>query len=217
MSNLFDPVSLALTLALLALAPLMVVSSTAFLKISCVLLIVRSAIGVQQVPGNMVVYAIATVMTLLVMSPVLSASQQALTRDGALPSNSIQIVDRMPAALVPIKDFMRRNLNADYHQSMIATAEKFRRKYGGPTSGPDDLVTILPAFVLSELSSAFRIGLALYLPFVIIDLVVSSVLMALGMMMVSPQTITTPLKVVVFVAVDGWARLMDGLMLSYLN
>ena len=216
MGNLFDPVSLALILALLALAPLMVVSSTAFLKISCVLLMVRNAIGVQQVPGNMVLYAIASVMALLVMSPVLQATHKSLLLDGALPSTSSQIVERMPSALLPIKDFMRKNVNTEYHQSMINTAEKFRRKYGGAPVGADDLVSILPAFVLSELTSAFRIGLALYLPFVVIDLVVSSVLMALGMMMVSPQTITTPLKVIVFVAVDGWARLMDGLMLSYL-
>lgn len=216
MNALFDPVSLALTLALLALAPLMVVSSTAFLKVSCVLLMLRNAIGVQQVPGNMVVYGIATVMTLLVMSPVIQATHASMTRDGAWPTSSVQIVDRLPAAVIPLKDFMRRNLNADYHQSMLTTAEKFQRKYGGSVVSRDDFLVVLPAFVMSEISSAFRVGIALYLPFVVIDLVVSSVLMGLGMMMVSPQTITTPLKVVVFVAVDGWARLMEGLMLAYL-
>lgn len=217
MGTPFDPVSLVLILTVLALAPLLVVSSTAFLKISCVLLIVRNAIGVQQVPGNMVVYAIALVLTLVVMNPVMQASQQALQRDGQWPSGSVQLVDRLPQAIVPLKEFMKKNLNPDYHRSMMATAEKFRLRYGGNAVGSDDLLSILPAFVLSELSAAFRIGLALYLPFVIIDLVVSSVLMALGMMMVSPQTITTPLKVIVFVAVDGWARLMDGLLLSYLS
>lgn len=216
MSNLFDPVSLALTLALLALAPLMVVTSTAFLKVSCVLLMLRSAIGVQQVPGNMVVYGIATVITLLVMSPVLQATQSAMQREGGWPSSSSQIVERLPQAMTPLKDFMRRNLNEDYHASMHGTAQRFQRKYGGSEVGRNDFLVVLPAFVLTEISSAFRIGLALYLPFVVIDLIVSSVLMALGMMMVSPQTITTPLKVIVFVAVDGWARLMEGLMLSYL-
>lgn len=216
MNAIFDPVSLALTLALLALAPLMVVSSTAFLKVSCVLLMLRNAIGVQQVPGNMVVYGIATVLTLLVMSPVIQSTHHAMTREGGWPTTSVQMVDRLPQAVAPLKGFMQRNLNADYHQSMLNTAEKFQRKYGGVPVARDDFLVVLPAFVLSEVSSAFRVGVALYLPFVVIDLVVSSVLMGLGMMMVSPQTITTPLKVVVFVAVDGWARLMEGLLLSYL-
>jgi type III secretion protein R len=176
----------------------------------------RNAIGVQQVPGNMVVYGIATVVTVLVMSPAIQATHLVMTRDGGWPTTSIQIVDRLPQAVQPLKEFMQRNINPEYHQSMFVTAEKFQRKYGGTAVARDDLLVVLPAFVMSEISSAFRIGLALYLPFVVIDLVVSSVLMGLGMMMVSPQTITTPLKVVAFVAVDGWARLMEGLMLAYL-
>ena len=95
-------------------------------------------------------------------------------------------------------------------------AQKFQKKYDAPEVEKTDLFVVLPAFVASELAEAFRIGLYLYLPFVIIDLAVSSALMALGMMMVSPMSLTVPAKIVLFVAVEGWAKVLQGLVNSYL-
>ena len=216
MNSLFDPVSLAVTLAMLALFPLLVVTCTAFLKISCVLLMVRTSIGVQQVPANLVVYGIATVITLTIMSPVISSAAAQLRAGGQWPANSNQLIDRMPQAMEPLKAFMLGNLDPVHHDKMLQISQKFQTRYGGMPATERDLAVVMPAFVVSELSAAFRMGLTLFLPFVVIDLVVSCVLMALGMMMVSPQTITMPLKVILFVAVDGWSRLLEGLMLSYL-
>jgi type III secretion protein R len=164
-----------------------------------------------------VVYGVATVMTLVVMTPVLNQSSGLIKEGGRWPQTSTEMIDRMPTASSPLKGFMARNINPQYHQSMLETATKFQKQYGGPIVTANDFMVILPAFVISELSAAFKIGVALFLPFVVIDMVVSIILMALGMMMVSPQTITTPLKVIAFVAVDGWSLLLDGLMLSYLS
>ncbi|HEY9657953.1 MAG TPA: EscR/YscR/HrcR family type III secretion system export apparatus protein, partial [Allocoleopsis sp.] len=107
-------------------------------------------------------------------------------------------------------------MNADYLNSFYETAQKFQKKYDAAPVSKSDLFVVMPAFVASELADAFRMGLYLYLPFVIIDLAVSSALMALGMMMVSPMSLTVPAKIVLFVAVEGWAKILQGLVNSYL-
>lgn len=112
---------------------------------------------------------------------------------------------------------MLHNTRPDYLESFYATAQKFQAKYSAPPVKKDDLFVVMPSFVASELADAFRMGLYLYLPFVIIDLVVSSALMALGMMMVSPMSLTVPAKIVLFVAVEGWAKVLQGLVNSYLG
>jgi type III secretion protein R len=193
--NNFDPIAIAVVLAGLALVPLLVVTATSFLKISSVLLILRTALGVQQVPPNLVMYGIAFVLTIFV---------------------STALIERGPAVALPIKEFMGRYIDQTYHDSFFDSAKKFQAKYGGPPVNRNDLIVMLPAFVVSELSAAFRIGLVVFLPFVVIDLVVSCVLMALGMMMVSPQTLSLPLKIILFVAVEGWSKTLQGLVLSYL-
>ena len=121
------------------------------------------------------------------------------------------------AATPPFKNFMIKNTRPDYLDSFHETAQRFQKKYNAEPVEKTDLFVVMPAFVASELSEAFRIGLYLYLPFVIIDLAVSSALMALGMMMVSPMSITVPAKIVLFVAVEGWAKVLQGLVNSYLN
>ncbi|MFN7836289.1 MAG: type III secretion system export apparatus subunit SctR [Burkholderiaceae bacterium] len=215
-NSFFDPILLALTLASLALIPLLVVTGTSFLKISSVLLILRSAIGVQQVPPNLVMYGISFVLTLFVMNPTLNKISESLMSNGKLPANSTALIERAPNIAVPIKEFMGRYIKQDYQDNFFDTAKKFQVKYGGPPVDRSDLAVMLPAFVVSELTAAFQLGLLVFLPFVIIDLVVSCILMALGMMMVSPQTLTLPLKIVLFVAIEGWSKTLQGLVLSYL-
>ena len=193
------------------------VTSTAFLKISAVLLILRNAIGVQQVPSNMVLYGVAMVMSLLVMGPVLTDASKRFAPDGKMPVTGVEVLESINAAVPPFKKFMLINLNKDYLDSFHETAQRFQKKYNAPPVDKTDLFVVLPAFVASELSEAFRIGLYLYLPFVIIDLAVSSALMALGMMMVSPMSISVPAKIVLFVAVEGWAKVLQGLVNSYLG
>lgn len=211
-----NPIGLIVTIASLSLLPLIAVTATSFLKISAVLLILRNAIGVQQVPSNLVLYGIAMVMSLLVMGPVLTDAGQRFAPAGKMPETGSEVLQAINAAVPPFKVFMQANTNPDYLESFHGTAQRFQEKYNAPPVDKGDLFVVLPAFVASELAEAFRIGLYLYLPFVIIDLAVSSALMALGMMMVSPMSLTVPAKIVLFVAVEGWAKVLQGLVNSYL-
>lgn len=216
MSETINPIGLIVTVASLSLLPLVAVTCTAFLKISAVLLILRNAIGVQQVPSNMVLYGIAMVMTLLVMGPVLTEAGDRFAPDGKVPVSGVEVMDSINNAVPPFKRFMLSHVDETYHASFFETAQQFQQKYDAAPVEKNDLFVVLPAFVASELADAFRIGLYIYLPFVIIDLAVSSVLMALGMMMVSPMSLTVPIKIVLFVAVEGWAKILQGLVNSYL-
>lgn len=212
-----NPIGLIVTIASLSLLPLVAVTATSFLKFSAVLLILRNAIGVQQVPSNMVLYGIAMVMSLLVMGPVLKDAGSRFAPNGQMPESGTEVLESINAAVPPFKTFMLANTDADYLQSFHETAERFQEKYNAPKVEKTDIFVVLPAFVASELADAFRIGLYLYLPFVIIDLAVSSALMALGMMMVSPMSLTVPAKIALFVAVEGWAKVLQGLVNSYLG
>lgn len=211
-----NPVSLIVTVALLSLLPLFAVTSTAFLKISAVLLILRNAIGVQQLPSNMVLYGVATVMTILVMGPIFKEMAQSFAPGDNPPKSGVEMMQGLERALPPLKKFMFEHTNKNYLDSFHSTAQKFSEKNNGAEVNKLDLTVLLPAFVASELAEAFRIGLLLYLPFVIIDLAVSSALMALGMMMVSPMSITVPAKILLFVAIEGWSKVFQNLVQSYL-
>lgn len=216
MNESLNPIGLIVTIASLSVLPLVAVTCTSFLKISAVLLILRNAIGVQQVPSNMVLYGISLVMTLMIMGPILIESGKRFAPDGKMPVSGIEVLDSINSAVPPIKKFMLANVDPTYLDRFHQTAQQFQKKYQSAPVDKSDLFVIMPAFVASELSDAFRIGLYLYLPFVIIDLAVSSALMALGMMMVSPNSLTVPAKIVLFVAVEGWAKVLQGLVNSYL-
>ena len=232
MSTYPDPLTLMITLALLALLPIIVVLTTSFVKIVVVLALVRNALGVQQVPPNIALHALALILTVYIMAPALntmydtvSASITVDTPDlrgqverpiGSLSSQPLTPVFRSLAdGVEPLRAFMVRNARPEQRDFFLATAH---RLWGEPLASglkDDDMVILMPAFLVSELTHAFEIGFLLYLPFVVIDLIVSNVLLALGMMMVSPVTLAMPLKLFLFVMVDGWTRLIQGLVLSY--
>lgn len=216
MEQSINPIGLIVTVASLSLIPLVAVTATSFLKISAVLLILRNAIGVQQVPSNLVLYGIAMVMSFLIMGPVLKDAGQRFSPNGDMPVTGVEILTSINNAIPPFKEFMYKNTNPDYLESFHNTAVRFQEKYNAAPVSKADLFVIMPAFVASELTEAFKIGLYLYLPFVIIDLAVSSALMALGMMMVSPMSLTVPAKIILFVVVEGWAKVLQGLVNSYL-
>lgn len=217
MQDTINPIGLIVTVASLSMMPLIAVTATSFLKISAVLLILRNAIGVQQVPSNMVIYGISLVMSLMIMGPILNEAGKRFAPNGQMPVSGTEVVEALYNATPPFKAFMLDHVNPDYLTSFHQTAQKFQEKYKAEEVSKDDLFVVLPAFVASELAEAFRIGLYLYLPFVIIDLAVSSALMALGMMMVSPMSITVPAKIILFVAIEGWSKIFQGLLNSYLT
>ncbi|WP_276807917.1 type III secretion system export apparatus subunit SctR [Castellaniella defragrans] len=224
MSGDFDPVSLAIALALLALLPLAAVMTTSFLKLAVVFALVRNALGVQQVPPNMALYGLAVILSAYVMGPVVLQVGHELRAAGAPASQSAgapradpvgAMLDAVGRGTEPLRAFMLKNSRPEQRDFFVRTARHLWGEAQARDLRQDDLIVLIPAFLVSELTAAFQIGFLLYLPFVIIDLIVSNILLAMGMMMVSPVTISMPLKLFLFVMIDGWTRLIQGLVLSY--
>jgi type III secretion protein R len=211
-----DPIALSFMLGLLALVPIILVTCSSFLKIAVVLSLVRNALGVQQAPPNMAIYSLALLLTLYIMAPVgyeianITREEQDIT----LSVKAMVTVGRKAAE--PVKNFLIKNSKPGQRQFFFNTAKKLWPPDLVADASDTDLLIVMPAFVVSELTTAFEIGFLLFLPFVIIDLVISNILMAMGMMMVSPVTISLPLKLFLFVMVDGWSRLIHGLVQTYL-
>ena len=217
LENQFNLFGALVTLITFGLIPLFVVTMTAFLKISVVMFLVRNALGIQQTPPNLVLYAIALVLTLYVSAPVLSEIQGRLSSP-PLDMNSVTgIQDAAGRVREPVKDHLTRFTHPNERQFFLAATQRIWPEAARAQVKDDDILVLLPAFVSSELTRAFEIGFLLYLPFLVIDLVVSNILMAMGMIMVAPTLISIPLKLFLFVTVDGWSRLMHGLILSYGN
>ena len=207
--------SLIVVVMMLGFLPFVAVGVTAFAKITVVLLIVRNALGVQQTPPNMVLYGVALVLTVYIAAP-LAADVQAIATDPALQFETLDdwllVLER---ASEPIREFLVKHARADDRAFFMDASTQLWSPEQAAAVESDSLPVLVPAFLVSELTRAFEIGFLLYLPFLAIDLIVSAVLMSLGMMMVSPIMIAIPFKLFLFVAVDGWSRLVQGLVLSY--
>ncbi|MEM8693423.1 MAG: type III secretion system export apparatus subunit SctR [Pseudomonadota bacterium] len=199
----------------LMLVPFVVVSITAFVKISVVLFLVRSALGVQQTPPNLVLYGVTIVLTAYVMSPVFGQSFEAVTASGLTLTNPSQWQGLFQAGADPVREFLIKFTTEAERVFFLEAAQEMHGDIDTDLA-EDDLFILAPAFVTAELTRAFEIGVLLYLPFIVIDLVVTNILTAMGMMMVSPMVISLPFKLLLFVAVDGWTRLTHGLVLSYI-
>lgn len=199
-------------LGLLAFA---VVTMTAFVKVSVVLFLVRNALGAQQVPPNIVLYGAALILTVFISAPVAEQTYTRLT-DSQLRYQTFedwQLAARQGQE--PLRDHLKRFTSEEQRRFFLSSTEQVWPPEMRGRANADDLVILVPAFLISELKRAFEIGFLLYLPFIIIDLVVTTILMAMGMSMVSPTVISIPFKLFLFVAIDGWSRLMHGLVLSY--
>jgi len=202
------PLALLATLTLLSLVPLVLVSCTSFVRIVVVLSLVRSAIGASALPPNSVLTALALVLTFVVMTPTAHRiGREAIEpyARGALPPSQAAA-----HAMEPLRAFMLRQARS----ADVALFERIARRRAEPPSRAP-ITVVVPAFVVGELRSAFAIGFALYLPFVAIDLAVAAMLMGLGMMMLSPPVVSLPLKLLLFVMVDGWAMLCGGVAASF--
>ena len=196
------PIALVVALALVSLLPFAFMTVTAFVKIATVLQIVRSAIGAQSVPSSSVIMALAAALTLIAMAPVgdrIVARATPIFAAEKTP-DTVTLVERgIEAVREPMREFLRANASAAQRA----------------TVGADDLTVLVPAFVVTELSEAFAIGFIVFLPFLVIDLVVSNVLLARGMQMMSPTQVSLPFKLLLFVAIDGWGLLAKSLVSGY--
>lgn len=208
-----DPTGLLVLLAGMSLLPLMVVCTTCFLKVSVVLMIVRNAIGVQQVPPSIVVYALALSATVLVMMPV-GQRVAALAQERLAHASRVELAD-LQAIAEPLRGFMVAHTVPEHRARFRAMAQRQQPGGAQAVTSDTDYAVLLPAFVTSELTLAFKIGFALYVPFVVIDLLLSNLLLALGMQMVSPMVLSAPIKILLFVMLDGWTLLTESLVQSY--
>jgi flagellar biosynthesis protein FliP len=203
------PLDILAGLTFLSIAPFVLVLSTSFVRIVVVLSLVRSAIGAASLPPNPVLTGLALVLTFVIMTPTL----ERIDHDALRPYAAGRMTQRqfLERAVEPLRAFMlrqtkRRDIDVFAHVAHRPAEEAAERA---------PLTVLIPAFVVGELRSAFAIGVALYLPFVAIDLAVAAVLMGLGMFMLSPPVISLPCKLLLFVLVDGWALVCNGVVTSF--
>lgn len=224
----FTPGSALVTVVLIALAPFFAVMVTSFTKIVVVLSLVRNALGTQQVPPNIVLNGLALILSAYVMYPTLQKMQEAVlvSTSSSTMQNEERIDDptlgssgsifaAADKAKEPLREFLLKHSDPRERAFFLKTQQRI----GDPSRVSEiterDFIVIIPAFVVKELTVAFEIGFMLFLPFLIIDLVISNILLAMGMMMLSPVTISLPFKILMFVLVEGWVKLSHGLVLSY--
>lgn len=218
------PLVLLIALAALALVPFVLLMVTSFVKISVVLSIVRSALGTQQIPPTQVITGLAIILTVYIMAPVGQAMYRAseidIRKEGAdlLSSKTVgQLFGAADKAKEPLRDFLLKKVTAKDRTLFYALALKMRKLEEDRVGITDkDFLVLVPAFVVSELKEAFQIGFILFVPFIVIDMVVANILLALGMHMLSPTTISMPFKLLLFVLVDGWYMIAKGLVIGYL-
>lgn len=212
------PIALVVALALVAVLPFAFMTLTAFVKISTVLQIVRGAIGAQNIPSNTVITALAASLTLLAMAPVGSKIAERgapLFTEDTVEDTSTFVRGAIDATREPLRNFLIANGSAREKNRFFEIAKQARPEEEREDVERGDLVVVIPAFVTTELLEAFALGFALYLPFLVIDLVVSNVLLALGMQMMNPTQVSLPFKLLLFVAVDGWGLLAQALVTGY--
>ncbi|WP_116116300.1 flagellar type III secretion system pore protein FliP [Austwickia chelonae] len=202
-------VQIILLMTILSVAPSVLLLCTSFAKIAVVLSLTRNALGTPTIPPNQVLAGLALFLSLFVMSPVLSQ----MNEKGLQPylNNQIELNVAVERGGEPLKLFMAEHTGDMELQTMIKMSRSEQPKNKADT----DFKTLIPAFVLSELKSAFIIGFVIFIPFLVIDLVVGSVLMSMGMMMLPPVMISLPFKLLLFVMVDGWSLITTTLITSY--
>ncbi len=217
-------IPLVLVLAGLALLPLLLVMITSYAKVAVVLHIFRGALGSAQVPPTLVITGLALVLTGFIMAPtglkVYQAAQPALAAGALAEPLSKQGVQSLAQAAVkahqPISQFLLRNSAAEERRIFLELAQRGAKQGGlGAQVRPEHMMVLLPAFAVGQLKAAFLIGFLLFIPFLIVDLVVANVLLALGMHMLAPASVALPFKLLLFVLADGWILLTQGLVLSY--
>ncbi|HWZ47155.1 MAG TPA: EscR/YscR/HrcR family type III secretion system export apparatus protein [Herbaspirillum sp.] len=222
-------VSLIALLSFSALLPFLIASGTCYVKFSIVFIMMRNAMGLQQVPSNMTLNGIALLLSLFVMAPVAQQAYDHFSR-GARIDSVASLNSFADEGLSGYRNYLKKYADPD----LVAFFQRAQNARQHGQDGDEDyaprqdaeaeydaerpsILALLPAYALSEIKSAFKIAFFLYVPFVVVDLLISSILLALGMMMMSPVTISVPVKLLLFVALDGWTLLSKGLVLQYLD
>jgi type III secretion protein R len=210
-----DPIYLIAILAFLSLAPFVAIMVTSFVKLVVVLSLIRNALGVQQIPPNMVINGLALILSIYIMNPVAQETFEILQANPIDAKNVASIQTAATKGQEPLRAFLLKHSSERERLFFFNAAKKLWPPGRSANVSPTDIMILIPAFTVGELTSAFQIGFLIYLPFIAIDIIVSNILLAMGMMMVSPMTISLPFKLLLFVTVDGWTRLIHGLVMTY--
>lgn len=241
-----NPILMSFLMVALAILPLCLLSVTSFIKFNVVFNLLRNAIGAQQVPSGLIVTLLSIVLTALVMSPVAKSCFVTFNEHYATENSNVEKIDivglvrGLKAATIPLKLFLAKHAKMrerEFFAQLVLEQEEtdLGESESQPSDSPsidravtaqmeiqteeikgESIYSLVPAFIFSELAKAFEIGFMLFLPFLIVDIAIANILMALGMAMVNPISISLPFKILLFVLCDGWFLLTKGLVLGYL-
>ncbi|WP_407048024.1 type III secretion system export apparatus subunit SctR [Methyloraptor flagellatus] len=211
-----DPLNLILIVAVAALMPFLAVVATSYIKLAVVFQLVRNALGVQQVPPNMALNSLAIILSAYIMAPVIVDIYNAMSGITVDFATKEGLKQAYTLGSEPLVKFLKAHAAERERMFFLEATRQLWPENLSRDVTIDNLVIVLPAFTVSQLREAFEIGFLLYLPFIAIDLIVSNILLAMGMMMVSPLTISLPFKLFLFVMVDGWSRLILGLVKTFI-
>ena len=228
-----DPFAFIVVLIGMSLLPFLAMIATSYLKIVVVMSLIRNALGIQSIPPNMVINALAMILTFYIMAPVFSESWDIATAEAAAGRQAAAAAAPNPAspagpgpyapapealskAAEPFRTWLSNHTPEKQRSFFVRTAEQLWGRDGEPAEiDHESFYILIPSFCVAELTKAFQIGFLVYLPFIAIDIIVSNILLAMGMMMVSPVTISLPFKLLLFVMIDGWTLLVQGLIRGY--
>lgn len=217
------PLVLMFLLLAISVLPFVIMMTTSFVKIAVVLALIRNAIGTQQIPPNPIITGLAMILTVYIMIPVgidmYRASSTTINQGTNQPILSQVTVNLMVQMIKtskePLRVFLTKQAHAKERELFTSLAKKMRKPEDREQVTDRDFEILIPAFVVSELTEAFQIGFIIFLPFLVIDVVVTNILLSLGMFQISPVTISLPFKILLFVLVDGWHLIAKGLILGY--
>lgn len=210
-----NQLQLMAVLAVLALVPFAIMMLTSFSKIVVVLSLVRSALGTQQAPPTMVLTGLAAVLSATIMAPTFEAMWGQGRARWSGGADAAAMLSHASEVLQPLKAFLLKHGSAEERARFVDMARELRPVEEAGRVSDEDLTVVVPAFVITELKEAFIIGFLVFLPFLVLDMLLANVLLALGMQTLSPSQVSLPFKILLFVAVDGWALLSRGLVLGY--
>ncbi len=207
--------AILLVLTLIGMVPFMAMVVTSYTKVVVVLGLLRNALGVQQVPPNMVLNGIAIIVSCYVMAPIALTAMKKIEAHGQPSQSTAAVLDAMTIAREPFRDFLKKHTRKQEKAFFLRSAQSVWPKEAADSLSENDFIVLAPAFALSELTDAFKIGFLLYITFAIIDIIIANLLMAMGLNQVNPVNIAIPFKLLLFVVMDGWSALIHGLVMTY--
>lgn len=217
LANMPNLIQLTIFALIVGVLPFIVILTTSFVKLIVVIHILRNALGIQQIPPNLVINGLALILTVFIMAPIGMEMRDIFNEQNVALDDytNPKYAEALEKGAVPLVGFLQRNTRDSDKKFFINTTKKIWPKKYSDKVTKDNLLILIPSFVISELTAAFKIGFLISLPFIIIDMVIANILLSLGMMMMSPIMISVPFKLLLFVLVEGWQGLLQGLILSY--